>query len=317
MSNRGLLSFVIITYRNFDGIIDTLNSVFEQDYPRIQLVFSDDGSANYYDEIVKIKEYIKQNKTNNIEDVVYSHLEENQGTVKNINNAVSLAKGEYIKMLGGGDVLSTPAALTKYVDFLENSDYTIVFSKLIGVTEDGEYIEHLASCEEDYDMLRLMNSEELCNKLFVRNFLPAPAWCCKKELFERNGLYDESIRLIEDYPYWIKLCQNEEKIGFIDDVLIDYKLDGVSSTGSYGINFMNDMFLIYQKWIFPYDKRYKMIQPIYNKLKLMGLETYMSKAKWKNMNKMEKIMSYLKYWPFFLYIDINDMRIKLKNQKSK
>ena len=30
---KDLISFVIMTYKNFDGIYDTLDSVFRQDYP--------------------------------------------------------------------------------------------------------------------------------------------------------------------------------------------------------------------------------------------------------------------------------------------
>ena len=55
-----LLSFCILTYKNFDGIIDTLDSLFQQDHPCIELIISDDGFTNYEEHIQEIKQYIKR-----------------------------------------------------------------------------------------------------------------------------------------------------------------------------------------------------------------------------------------------------------------
>ena len=77
-------------------------------------------------------------------------------------------------------------------------------------------------------------------------------------------MFDEDIRLIEDYPYWMHLARNNVKFGFINKVLIDYRMTGVSSGGVYSEMFMKDMFTLYDKYIFPYDTRYGKLQKIYN-----------------------------------------------------
>ncbi len=313
ISENELFSFAIITYKNFNGVFDTLESLFEQDYPRIELIIADDGSPNYGDEIGAIREYIEDNKGENIVNTVYAHLEKNQGTVLNINNAIKVSNGYYFKALGAGDCLIEGVTLSRYVEALNNSDADIVFSKLIGVAPNGEFVKHLASCEENYDLLRSMTPDELCNRLYVRNCLPAPAWVAKRKLFDKNGLFPETARLIEDYPYWLLLCQRGEKIQFIDDILIKYRLNGVSSTGQYGEAFMEDMFAIYNKHIFPYDKRFGVIQPLYNLLKKLGLEAYLAKAQWNKYNVTDKTRAYLKYGLFFVYINLQNYKIKIKN----
>ena len=151
------------------------------------------------------------------------------------------------------------------------------------------------------------------NRLFVRNCLPAPAWCAKRELFEKNGYFLTTVKLIEDYPYWIHLCLNEEKIGFLDEVLIEYRLDGVSSKGQYSITFMKDMFVIYNNYIFPYDKRFSIFQPIYNWLKVQGLNAYYDKARWIELDRRQKLKSYLKYGLMYLYIWYTDMLQSIKD----
>ena len=77
---KGLISFVIPIYRNFEGVYDTLKSVFVQDYPNIEIILSDDGSPNYEDEIPRLRAFAESHRTPSIERIVYHHLPENQGT---------------------------------------------------------------------------------------------------------------------------------------------------------------------------------------------------------------------------------------------
>ena len=310
---KGLISFIIPVYKNFDGICDTLQSVFEQDYPKIEIILSDDCSPNYEEEIGKVREYIDQNRTDNIVRVVYNHLEENRGTVRNANSAYRLAQGEYIKDLSAEDTLSHPGALRRYVEFLEESGCLICFAKLQGIDDRGNRVKSLASCADDYAPYRDMSPLQVRDQLFVRNFLPAPAWFAKKELFETYGYYPETARLIEDYPYWIHLCTEGVRFAFLDEVLVDYRLSGVSSGGTYGVQFMKDMYAIYDQWIFPYDKRYGMLQPVYNRLKKAGLNAYMDRARWEEYSPLQKAFAWIRHGIFFAYIDWGNARIRRKN----
>lgn len=313
-TEKGLISFILLTYRSFDGVTETLQSVFDQDYPKIEIILSDDGSDGYEEEIGKVKAYVDAHRTANIVRVVYNRLEENQGTVRNANSALRLARGEYIKELGAEDTLAHPGALSRYVAFLEESGCLICFSRLQGVDEEGRIIRHLASSADDYAPYREMTPLQVRDRLFVRNFLPAPAWFARKGLFEQYGYYPETARLIEDYPYWIHLCTEGVRIAFMDDVLINYRLSGVSSTGSYGVPFMKDMFAIYDDWIFPHDRRYGVMQPLYNGIKRAGLNAYMDRAQWKHYTAWQKAAAWLKHGLFFAYIDYSNYRIRKKNE---
>ncbi len=317
METNKLVSFLILTYKNFDGIYETLRSLFEQDYPQIELIISDDGSPNYEEELPKLREYIEIHKKDNIIHVVYNHISPNKGTVHNINQAIKMAKGSYIKNLGADDVLTCKNALTKYVKFLENHSVDICFAKMRGITTEGKIVNKLASCEDNYKLLRSLTPEQTRNKLFARNFLPAPAWCAKKGLFEKYGYYPEEIRVIEDYPYWIHLCSENVQFGYLDDILIDYKLSGISSTGKYSMMFMKDMYKIYEKYIFPFDRRFGRVQFLYNKLKKMGLDAYYVKAEWENYNIIQKLKASIKYGIFFIYIWWGNYKYKKINEWSK
>lgn len=312
-----LVSVIVLSYRNIDGIMDTLDSILEQTYPNIEIIISDDGSPGFDDFEMSILAYINKKNNGNIRNVVINAIKVNGGTVKNINSAIKKTKGNYIKVLAAEDCLACVDALERYVNYMESSDVLIAFAKMRGVTLSGEYRNELLACESNYDLLKSYSIEQTKNRLFRRNFLPAPAWIADRKLFDEQGLFPEDVRLIEDYPYWIYLTLNNIRFGYIDQVLVHYRLSGISSGGSYSEMFMQDMLVIYNKYIFPYDRRFGFIQPVYNQLKRMGLNFYIARSRWKKMTVLQKIMSGIIYFPFYIYVKLQQMLVDSRNEKAK
>lgn len=306
-ASSNLCSVVILSYRNLDGIYDTLDSIFIQTYPAIEVVISDDGTSEFETEKNRLEQHINDNARDNITNVVIRHASQNQGTVKNINEGIMASAGIYVKVLAAEDCLAREDALSEYVSFLDEHECEICFAKMRGVTKDGEFKDHLMACEDDYELLSSMSPPEMEERLFARNFLPAPAWCAKRSLFEKYGYFPECARLIEDYPYWLHLSHEGAAFGFIDKVLVLYKLSGVSSAGHYSEAFMTDMFAIYDRFIFPNDHRYGVLQPLYNSLKRGGLNYYMAIARWGSYSRCKKMLLRLKYAPFRLYTYVQEI----------
>lgn len=309
---KDLISFVILTYKNFEGIYDTLDSVFMQNYPYIEIVISDDGSPNAYEELPKIKKYIEKNKSDNIVNVIINSIKDNVGTVRNLNSALKLTNGEYIKELGADDTLSCSDALTRYKNFIDEKECLICVSKLNVIDINGNYNENFAIYNMDYNSLKKLKPKQLRNKLFGNNFIPAPCVFFKKELFDKYGYYPKNTRLIEDYPFWLYLCEQNVKIEFFDDRLVDYKLTGVSCGNYYSKVYMMDMITIYENYIFPNDRRFGLIQPLYNIMKKGLLKAYMAKAEWDNYGFIKKIIAYTKYGVYFFHFKMNEVRMKRK-----
>ncbi len=295
-----LVTVIILSYRNTLGLYPTLESVLEQTYEKIEIIFSDDGSPEFDKEMPGLKSFISGHQKGNITNVIYNALPENVGTVRNINSAIKLSSGHYIKILSADDRLSHPNVLSAYVNFMKMYNSKIVFAKMRGVTLDGQYKYKLQSCDFNYKRLRNYTVGQTRNRLFRRNFLPAPAWMIDAEVFRTHGLFLESTRLIEDYPYWLYLTSKGVAFHYMDEIAIDYKLSGISSSGHYSEAFMNDMLVIYDNYIFPYDKRFGILQSVYNALKRAGLNYYIAEAK---NDKMTRV----KYFPFWFLVSAQGM----------
>ncbi len=93
------VSIIIPMYNSALTIINSLESIINQSYKNYEIIVVDDGSIdNSYN---LVKEYIKFNK---IEEKVILITQENSGPSIARNNAINLARGEYISFLDSDDV---------------------------------------------------------------------------------------------------------------------------------------------------------------------------------------------------------------------
>ena len=295
-----LVSVLVLSYNNLDGVFPTLESVLSQDYPNIEIVISDDGTPGFASMVPSFLSYV-ENFPGPRRELVLNSIAENLGTVRNVNLAVGLAHGRYIKTISPADVFTTNSAISDYMRFMLSHDFLVCFAKMRGVDNNGEIYRNLAACDTDYGALEVLSPKEILDRLYARNFLPGAAEFFDRKVFDEYGLFDERIRLIEDYTYWLHLARNDVRFGFLDKVLIDYSLSGVSSSGSYSATFMKDLLSVYALYIFPFDKRYGVFQPVYNFLKKGGLNYYLEKSAFSEMSFVQKIWFRVKYFPYCIY----------------
>ena len=312
-----LLSILLLSYNNLDKVYGTLDCIFAQDYPALELVLSDDSSADFAALQPQADSYIAAHRPPNLQRVVWVSHPENVGTVRNMNDAIRASRGDYLFSTSPEDELAHPQALSHMVKALEESGRPVCFGKMMGVTPEGKKVPHLLSCESDYDLLKSYTVEETRNRLFSRNFLPGACKIMTRALLEETGLYPESVRLIEDYPYWLMLTQRGVPFAYLDEIIVRYALSGVSSSGHYSEAFMKDMFTIYDQYIFPYDRRFGPLQGCYNLLKRQGLQFYMARARWDRLSPGKRFLYRLRYLPFFCFTGLQAWRMDRKNAAER
>ena len=130
LDERPLVTVVTATYKRFDTLFDSIDSVFNQDYPNIEYVITDDGSENFPYE--KIKQYIDTLDNKNVKNVMILTAEKNRGTVKNLNNAYQRSNGKYIINLSCGDVFFSEDVVSKITKrFIEKKANVVVTSRVL------------------------------------------------------------------------------------------------------------------------------------------------------------------------------------------
>lgn len=248
---KPLVTISIITYNSSITVKETLDSVLSQDYPRIELIVSDDCSTD--DTLDKCSDWILKHK-DRFEGYRIIKSEKNTGVTANCNRASIGIRGEYLKLLAGDDLLA-PNAISEYVNYmLSNPTAVYVFSRVKVFGENQESVRMFADNIFDYSFFSL-SPEEQYRWLIGRLFNPIPAASAFVNVNNAISLgvlkYDESIPMLEDWPKWIILSEKGVAFHFIDKPLAYYRVGNESSICSGSINrqsFTKSKALLYLKY---------------------------------------------------------------------
>ena len=256
LPNMPLLSVIVLCYKNSAIMNPMLNSIFIQNYPRIQLVVSDDGSEDF--DVEKVIEYINKNKRHNIEDVVVRKNEFNMGTVKHIDKILREAKGDYIIFTAADDRFVGVDVFSRYVSgFLENPDKCWLVARCNIVTADYKRTIYVTPTAIDEKTFFTNDSQRIFSR-WARRGMAIP--CCmafRKDAFEKVGGIDLDYRYLEDWPLVLKLLRSGNTPIYLPIVTANHSTGGVTNSNQrYGIEvrkaFYNDKELIFTKEVNPH-----------------------------------------------------------------
>lgn len=231
-NKKPVVTVVTATYRNFEHLFQTMLSVFEQSYPEIQYIITDDGSADFPEN--EIEEFIKTNNKKQY-DVLVIHQAENLGTVKNLNSAYKQGKGEYFINLSCGDVFFDVNVVERIVnEFLTRNSDVIVTTRIL-YKGDFEPVCFLPHYEERQIIAKWKTGIEQY-KAFITgmsyDMASGSAMHFSRKILETIGYFDERYVLWEDGPFLAKYLQIGKIDCAYDIISIWYESGGGSDTRS-------------------------------------------------------------------------------------
>lgn len=250
-----LVSCITTTFNNFKYFFLTLDSIFMQDYPNLELVISDDGSESFPEE--SIRSYIEAHKKDNIKKVVFNFHKENYGTVKNSNLNRSLASGEYYIGIGADDLLHDDRVVSDIVRFFEKTGAKIITCRRQFMSEDGKQYMACMPFKDEVRDFRKLTPQEQFKRISSFNYISGASTYLRASFFKEIGGLDEEYKYFEDYPLYLKLLRNGQRIVFFDRISIYYRFGSGQSTASkknnpYKIAIYNERIKTVEKDIIPY-----------------------------------------------------------------
>ena len=182
---------------------------------------------------------------------------ENLGTVKHINHVARMATGKYIKFIAAGDAFVDAHALSALVEFAERRQSIIATSNALVSSEDLKRAFYQFPGERRGSMLNAGPNDLFCT-LAVSNIISAAATLYNRDFFIKFGGIDESYRLLEDWPTWLRLARQGVSIDYLNRITVLYGLGGVSSENLNAYlapTLRKDMLQCYEKEIIPFMTR--------------------------------------------------------------
>jgi glycosyltransferase involved in cell wall biosynthesis len=194
-----LVSVIIPTYNRGWTLNEAVDSVLAQDFTDFELIVADDGS------------------TDNTQDILSSYKEDiivlkqnNKGVSSARNRGIASASGRFIAFLDSDD-LWLPQKLSIQVDFFNANPEALI-------------------CQTEEKWIRnsiFVNPKKRHRKLSGYIFEQSLYLCLvspsavmmKRSLFEKTGIFDESLPACEDYDMWLRVS-SRYPVYLIDTQLI-------------------------------------------------------------------------------------------------
>lgn len=231
MQRSPLITVITATYNNFSRIAETIQSVLRQDYPRIEYIICDDCSEDFpRDEI----ETLIYNYGAHLEGFTIIRQAQNIGTVRSLNAAYKVSKGDYILNLSRGDTFFEKDTVSKIVNiFLSKHANVVVTSRLL-YQDDYQPICFLPHHEE-WEIIQTYTTPHEQYKAFILgqfyDMASGSAMYFSRKTIEKYNYFDEKYCLWEDGPFLIKYLWNEPLELAFNIISIWYEDGGVSRGG--------------------------------------------------------------------------------------
>jgi glycosyltransferase involved in cell wall biosynthesis len=203
-----LVSVIVPAYDVAQFIGEALNSALAQSFTDYEVIVINDGSPDTAELERTLVPYMPR--------IVYIK-QENRGVSAARNAGISAARGSLIAFLDGDDVW-LPHYLEVQVKRIQaDLSIDVLYPNVLmfgdSSPEGGEEFMTLCPSRGEVTFERLLLQE--CN---VSNCSIA-----RKEMIVRAGMFDESLRSVEDFDLWLRVTKIGGRIAYHRDVLARYR----------------------------------------------------------------------------------------------
>lgn len=206
------VSIVIPVYNAEKFLEECINSCLKQTYQNIEIIGVDDGSTDNSASILdRFSGHVKVIK------------KENGGTPSALNAGIKVMNGEWFKWLSADDVLYENAIevlVNEAISQGEGAKSCIFYSSYDLIDENSNLIGEFI--EQDYNKVDSMKRKTILLDHYYGN---GSTSLIHKSVFDRHGLFDESIGFKEDYEFWLRCCVlNNCNLFLIQKKLAKYRI---------------------------------------------------------------------------------------------
>lgn len=199
------MSIVTVNLNNKDGFKKTIDSIVSQTFRDFEWIVIDGGSTDGSKEL--IERYA--------EHISYWVSEPDKGIYNAMNKGIKVANGEYINFMNSGDCFANENVLEKLFESPHTAD--VIYGYMTRDTVDGE----------------LVNAPLMKKNLTWMDFfydgLPHQSSFIKKQLFEKYGFYNEELKAVSDWSFFVKaFVYNHSTYEFVPIKISIYLSGGVS-----------------------------------------------------------------------------------------
>ena len=217
-----LVSVIVITYNSSRYVIETLESVKAQTWENIELIVSDDGSA---DQTVQLcADWLVENK-DRFPTTKLITVPQNTGIPANCNRGLGASVGDWIKLISGDDILIESAIDDNLTYARQYPEASFIASDVREIDENGVVIRDKVINEGLIHFSSLQTAKQQV-KTYSRwpVFLNTPTFFCKREMIEKGVYFDEEFRIYEDMVVVLRSLEKGYQLHYLPKPTVSYRI---------------------------------------------------------------------------------------------
>ena len=242
-----IYSIVTVNFNNKIGLENTIKSVISQDFLDYEFIVVDGGSSDGSFEIIKHYQMYFS----------WWCSEPDSGVYNAMNKGIMHANGDYIIFMNSGDFFYDEHVLTNVANLKLDAD--IISGQVVRI-DNGKLI-------RDY------NGKDLLMQLY-KDTINHQGSFIKRTLFA-NSKYDESLKVVSDWKFWVeKIIYEGCRTKVVSLLIAKQDMTGLSTSSSS---------------TFWHEERKKVTDELFPKMIQEELDDrYRNKAFWERINYLEK-----------------------------
>ena len=199
------ITIITINFNDAIGLQNTMESVLNQSSSNFDYIVIDGGSQDNSLEVIQRHQ----------EKLFHWISEKDNGIYNAMNKGVKKVKTEYVLFLNSGDTFYSNDVVSHLENIVSESSKDLIYGNL-NILAPAPYIKkYLDTFTFSY---------------FLKESLPFPASLIKKSLIEKVGYFDENLKIIADWKFYLQIF-SRFKIDYFhtQEVLVNFDLKGISS----------------------------------------------------------------------------------------
>ena len=209
-----ILSIITINRNNAVGLERTMRSVAAQAFADFEYIVIDGAST---DESVKVIRSFEASFRNRLKWI----SEPDKGIYNAMNKGIGMALGEYLQFLNSGDSLVLDNVTMRMTEALKDNGFPpILYGNLLKDMPGGKVMRSKGFAGKQMSFLG-----------FYTGSLSHPSSYIQRSLFEKYGLYDEGLKIVSDWKWFIQsIILGGEKPVYTDIDVALFDMNGISET---------------------------------------------------------------------------------------
>ena len=209
-----MISIITATFNSAKTLKDTIQSVLRQTNKDFEYLIIDGGSTDETIDIVKSYESEFSGRLKWVS-------EKDQGIYDAMNKGIKMASGDVVGILNSDDYFTSD-------DILQTVDNAFKSHEIDAIYGDIHFIRdgNLQKCVRYY-------SSRMFRPFWLRfGFMPAhPSFYCKREIFDKAGLYSLDYKIGADYEMMVRLFKRLKiKTLYVNKDFVTMRTGGASNT---------------------------------------------------------------------------------------